>query len=122
MWAYINVCPSGYSTACAPGFFAYGGAVACSPCPEGSYCPSAIEGPTLCPLGKYSEARSTNCTTCEAGLRCPEAPGSLCFGYEDSRVLVHGPEAKFSEIGTTRRDKGLYVFLDRSMYVDNKMR
>ena len=25
-------------------------------------------------------------------------------------VLVHGPEAKFSEIGTTQRDKGSYVF------------
>ena len=35
--------------------------------------------------------------------------------------LVHGPEAKFSEIGTTRRDKGSYVFFDRSMYVDDEM-
>ena len=38
------------------------------------------------------------------------------------RIIVHGPEAKFSEIGTTRRDKGSYVFFDRSMYVDNEMR
>ena len=37
-------------------------------------------------------------------------------------TLVHGPEAKFSEIGTTRRDKGSYVFFDRSMYVDDEMR
>ena len=36
--------------------------------------------------------------------------------------LVHGPEAKFSEIGTTQRDKGSYVFCDWSVYVDNEMR
>ena len=37
-------------------------------------------------------------------------------------IIVHGPEATFSEIGTTRRDKGSYVFFDRSMYVDDEMR
>ena len=36
--------------------------------------------------------------------------------------IVHGPEAKFSEIGTTRRDKGSYGFFDWSVYVDNEMR
>ena len=25
--------------------------------------------------------------------------------------ILHGPEAKFSEIGTTQRDKGSYVFV-----------
>ena len=64
---------------CAEGYYAYGGAVECTPCPEGSYCPSATDGPNTCPLGKYSEARSTNCTTCEAGFRCPESPGNLYF-------------------------------------------
>ena len=37
------------------------------------------------------------------------------------RDIVHGLEAKFSEIGTTQRDKGSYVFFDRSVYVDNEM-
>ena len=40
----------------------------------------------------------------------------------DDHLLVHGPEATFSEIGTTQRDKGSYVFFDRSVYVDNEMR
>ena len=29
----------------------------------------------------------------------------------NERIIVLGPEAKFSEIGTTRRDKGSYGFL-----------
>ena len=37
-------------------------------------------------------------------------------------LLVLGPEATFSEIGTIRRDKGSYVFCVRYMYVDNEMR
>ena len=36
-------------------------------------------------------------------------------------LVVLGPEAKFSEIGTTRRDKGSYGFFVRYMYVDNEM-
>ena len=43
-------------------------------------------------------------------------------GRTRTRNIVHGPEATFSEIGTTRRDKGSYAFFDRSMYVDNEMR
>ena len=38
------------------------------------------------------------------------------------RHIVHGPEAKFSDIGTTQRDKGSYVICDVSVYVDNGMR
>ena len=37
-------------------------------------------------------------------------------------IVVLGPEARFSEIGTTRRDKGSYGFFVRYMYVDNVMR
>ena len=37
-------------------------------------------------------------------------------------LIVHGPEAKFSDIGTTQRDKGSYVICDVSVYVDNGMR
>ena len=46
---------------------------------------------------------------------------SIC-GLTCVSSLVHGPEATFSEIGTTQRDKGSYVFFDRSVYVDNEMR
>jgi len=76
-----------YRTPCAEGYYAYGGAVECTPCPEGSYCPSATNGPNICPLGKYSEARSTNCTTCEAGFRCPEAPGNIYLYLDTSDNL-----------------------------------
>ena len=46
----------------------------------------------------------------------------LLLALSSLRDVVLGPEAKFSEIGTTRRDKGSCFFFVRYMYVDNEMR
>ena len=56
---------------------------ACLACPEGFYCPtSAMDTPTICPVGKYCVASSTTSANCPSGtymLNTGSTSSSQCY-------------------------------------------
>lgn len=58
-------------TECQPGTFAIGGALQCTTCPRGHFCPYTTEAvANLCISGTYAVGGQTNCTACPAGKAC----------------------------------------------------
>uniref|UniRef100_A0A0G4HKZ7 Tyrosine-protein kinase ephrin type A/B receptor-like domain-containing protein n=1 Tax=Chromera velia CCMP2878 TaxID=1169474 RepID=A0A0G4HKZ7_9ALVE len=84
------LCPPGFEcaigklttkpVACSPGYYALGGATACTQCPAGYNCPNAYRGPEPCGPGTYSSAGAVKCTKCNAAYPCAGSANNLNVG------------------------------------------